>query len=50
FFFGGVFLVFSDLISRNLNTDSTLPIGVVTAFIGAPFFIYLLIKRNKTNF
>ncbi|MFY9094426.1 iron ABC transporter permease, partial [Aliarcobacter butzleri] len=42
FFFGGVFLVFSDLISRNLNTDSTLPIGVVTAFIGAPFFIYLL--------
>ncbi|MFW2611069.1 FecCD family ABC transporter permease [Aliarcobacter butzleri] len=47
FFFGGVFLVFSDLISRNLNTDSTLPIGVVTAFIGAPFFIYLLIKRDK---
>ncbi len=33
FFFGGIFLVFSDLISRNLNTDSTLPIGVVTAFI-----------------
>ncbi|MEV9615444.1 FecCD family ABC transporter permease [Aliarcobacter butzleri] len=47
FFFGGVFLVFSDLISRNLNTDSTLPIGVVTAFIGAPFFIYLLIKRDE---
>ena len=47
FFYGGVFLVISDLISRNLNTDSTLPIGVVTAFIGAPFFIYLLIRRNK---
>ncbi|MDN5105781.1 iron ABC transporter permease [Aliarcobacter butzleri] len=47
FFFGGVFLVFSDLVSRNLNTDSTLPIGVVTAFIGAPFFIYLLVKRDK---
>ena len=47
FFFGGIFLVFSDLISRNLNTDSTLPIGVVTAFIGAPFFVYLLIRRNK---
>ena len=47
FFFGGIFLVFSDLISRNLHTDSTLPIGVVTAFIGAPFFVYLLIKRNK---
>lgn len=49
FFFGGVFLVFSDLISRNLNTDSSLPIGVVTAFIGAPFFVYLLIRRNKNN-
>ncbi|RXJ60169.1 FecCD family ABC transporter permease [Candidatus Marinarcus aquaticus] len=49
FFFGGIFLVFSDLIARNLNTDSALPIGVVTAFIGAPFFVYLLIKRNKRN-
>ena len=47
FFYGGVFLVMSDLISRNLNTDSSLPIGVVTAFIGAPFFVYLLIRRNK---
>jgi len=49
FFYGGVFLVISDLIARNLNTASTLPIGVVTAFIGAPFFVYLLIKRNKRD-
>lgn len=47
FFFGGIFLVICDLIARNLNTDSALPIGVVTAFVGAPFFIYLLIRRNK---
>lgn len=47
FFYGGVFLVISDLIARNLNTASTLPIGVVTSFIGAPFFVYLLIKRNS---
>jgi iron complex transport system permease protein len=47
FFYGGIFLVLSDLIARNLNTASSLPIGVVTAFIGAPFFVYLLIKRNK---
>jgi iron complex transport system permease protein len=47
FFFGGIFLVFSDLISRNLNTDSSLPIGVVTAFIGAPFFVYLLVRRSR---
>ena len=49
FFFGGIFLVFSDLIARNLNTDSSLPIGVVTAFIGAPFFVYLLVRRSKNN-
>jgi iron complex transport system permease protein len=49
FFFGGIFLVFSDLISRNLNTDSSLPIGVVTAFIGAPFFVYLLVRRSKVK-
>lgn len=47
FFYGGVFLVTSDLIARNLNTASSLPIGVVTAFIGAPFFVYLLVRRNK---
>jgi len=46
FFFGGIFLVLADLISRNLNTASSLPIGVVTAFIGAPFFVYLLILRK----
>lgn len=46
FFYGGIFLVLCDLIARNLNTNSALPIGVVTAFIGAPFFVYLLIKRK----
>ncbi|OCL85093.1 FecCD family ABC transporter permease [Arcobacter porcinus] len=46
-FFGGVFLVFCDLISRLIPTASSLPIGVVTAFIGAPFFVYLLIKKQK---
>ncbi|MFA7084609.1 MAG: iron ABC transporter permease [Arcobacteraceae bacterium] len=46
FFFGGVFLVLCDIISRNLVQSSTLPIGVVTAFIGAPFFIYLIVRRS----
>ncbi len=47
FFYGGVFLVLCDLISRNLGTVSDVPIGVVTSFLGAPFFIYL-ISRKKT--
>jgi iron complex transport system permease protein len=45
-FFGGVFLVFCDLVSRLLPTSSTLPIGVVTAFVGAPFFVYLLVRKR----
>ncbi len=46
FFFGGVFLVACDFISRNLINSSTIPIGVVTAFIGAPFFIYLIVRKS----
>ena len=48
FFYGGVFLVLSDLIARNLGTTSDIPIGVLTSFLGAPFFIYLLIKRKSS--
>lgn len=45
FFYGGVFLVFCDFIARNINTSSDVPIGVITSFLGAPFFIYLIIKK-----
>ncbi|SFV70716.1 Haemin uptake system permease protein [hydrothermal vent metagenome] len=48
FFYGGVFLVLSDLVARNLGTMSNIPIGVLTSFLGAPFFIYLLIKRKTS--
>ena len=45
--FGGFFLVFCDTIARTLQTQSELPIGIVTALIGGPFFIYLIISRSK---
>ena len=45
--FGGFFLVFCDTITRAINTQSELPIGIVTALIGAPFFIYLIINKGK---
>ncbi len=45
--FGGFFLVFCDTISRGLQTQSELPIGIITALIGGPFFIYLIINRSK---
>ncbi len=46
FIYGGVFLVICDFISRNLGTTSEIPIGVVTSFIGAPFFIYIIKDRK----
>ena len=45
FFYGGFFLVLSDLIARNLGANSDIPIGIITAFLGGPFFIYLIMKR-----
>ena len=43
--FGGLFLVLCDTITRGLQTQSELPIGIVTALIGGPFFIYLIITK-----
>ena len=43
--FGGFFLVFCDTLTRSIQTQSELPIGIVTAMIGAPFFIYLIITK-----
>jgi iron complex transport system permease protein len=40
--FGGAFLVLADLLARTLLSPAELPIGVVTACIGAPFFIVVL--------
>lgn len=45
--FGGLFLVICDTLTRIIQTQSELPIGIVTALIGGPFFIYLIISRSK---
>ena len=42
---GGLFLSACDTLSRLWIFESEIPIGVVTAFIGGPFFIYLILKR-----
>lgn len=47
FFYGGLFLVVCDMIARNLGTNSDVPIGVITSFVGAPFFIYLIAQKGK---
>jgi iron complex transport system permease protein len=45
FLFGASFMVVADTIARTLIPHSELPVGVVTALCGAPYFIYLLKRR-----
>lgn len=45
--FGGALLVTADLIGRWVIAPSELPIGIVTALIGAPYFAYLLYKSRN---
>lgn len=46
---GAVLLLGSDLLSRLIFSPFELPVGIVMALIGGPFFIYLLKKRGKAH-
>jgi len=50
FLFGGAFLVFCDTLSRIIIAPAEIPVGVITALLGGPFFIWLLLKGNEKNF
>ena len=44
---GAILLILSDLISKIVIAPAQLPVGVVTSLIGAPFFIFLIIKQKS---
>jgi iron complex transport system permease protein len=44
---GAIFLIIGDLAARTLLAPSEIPIGVITALAGAPFFLYLLRRRTR---
>lgn len=44
---GGAFLVLCDLAARTIMAPAELPVGVLTALLGGPFFLWLLIWRNR---
>ncbi|MEO0567764.1 MAG: iron ABC transporter permease [Pseudomonadota bacterium] len=46
--FGAVFLIFADITSRIIIPGQVLPIGVITALIGAPVFAAILIRGQRT--
>ena len=43
---GGVLVVLADMLGRVILAPTEIPVGIVMAFVGAPFFIYLLLRRN----
>ena len=46
---GATFLVLADLMARTIVSPGELPVGVVTAFCGAPFFLYILMRRRRVG-
>lgn len=45
---GSILLMLSDLVARMVIAPRVLPVAIITAFIGAPLFIYLLIKGYRS--
>lgn len=46
---GAIFLTFADTLARIILKPAEIPIGIITAAFGGPFFIYLLIKEKRKN-
>jgi iron complex transport system permease protein len=47
---GAIFMVATDIVARVLFAPAEIPIGVITAVCGAPFFLYLLRKKMQSIF
>ncbi len=45
--FGGGFMVIADLAARTVMSPQELPVGAVTALIGAPFFAYVYFRKRR---
>ena len=43
---GGMFLMVADTVARTLLSPAEIPVGVVTALVGGPIFLYLLVQRR----
>jgi iron complex transport system permease protein len=46
---GGIFLLLADVISRTIIAPVVIPVGIVTSFVGAPFFLFLLIRKIRKS-
>jgi iron complex transport system permease protein len=46
---GAAFLVLADILARTVQAPNEVPIGVITAIIGAPFFLLVLRSRRASQ-
>lgn len=46
--FGAVFMIITDILSRSF-TGSEIPLTAITGFLGAPIFVFILLKRRSNN-
>ncbi len=46
---GAAFLILADLVARTIASPAELPVGIVTAFCGVPFFLYLLRRSRRMD-
>ena len=46
-FFGAFFLLVADTLARTVAAPAELPVGSITALAGAPYFIYLVLRKRK---
>lgn len=44
---GGIFMTFADTLARTIISPTEIPVGIITALFGGPFFIYLLRRTKK---
>ena len=47
FLYGGAFMSLADLLARTLISPREIPVGAVTALLGAPFFVFLFLRKKK---
>lgn len=43
---GGIFLMWMDAFARSMISQTELPVGIFTALVGAPFFVYIMLKKR----
>lgn len=45
---GAIFLIWADVLARTIAIPEEIPIGIITSITGAPFFLYLMVKKSGT--